>query len=540
MHFFSQEKRFQTSFIDIGSMLSANTLINSKNERFFLTLNNSNISIKNYESILRSNIKRYYLNLSNTSISKSSNNPTLKADSNVIKPLKRSTLMNIYSDIIEKFELKQSTIIIGKSNFSEILYETFGAGYKNGTIFYKDYPLIKPYEALIFSYSAPNFKKYIIIQAPSIEGEIGALREIYNNKDYYEYRDFVEYTNKTRMLENYDFLHFENRSELLHQDSIQTEKLIRKAVFGRFEEINHTVTIDDVILRFRNIRSLVSDKIRNFYDITSIPVVFGGGLWSDIDSWKDLASKLSDEGYDSWMIELTGGPGQDCDDCINYDFDDLTDTFFPAMIGSIQNLKNNSNIIYIGHSNGARTAIGSLEKYENTGKEVGIVKIDNQTVNISMAKKPIKTLVAAGVPGSFEGQEIYPVYTLIKNTGINTINYLSNKNKTHTTIIEIIGSLLYQNINKNTSKISLNLWNNYFDFINSSVDKQIGNISLHNFLIIKGTALITNDGIVTTQDEDEIYEKVNSTNKRMEEVFTIHVGMQENKKIQNYIREFIK
>jgi hypothetical protein len=87
----------------------------------------------------------------------------------------------------------------------------------------------------------------------------------------------------------------------------------------------------------------------------------------------------------------------------------------------------------------------------------------------------------------------------------------------------------------------LNLWDNYFYWINSTIDKQIGeNLKLNNFLIIKGTKLITNDVIVTTQDEDEIFENINSTNKIMKEEFIFHFGMTKDSKIQNFIREFIK
>ena len=83
--------------------------------------------------------------------------------------------------------------------------------------------------------------------------------------------------------------------------------------------------------------------------------------------------------------------------------------------------------------------------------------------------------------------------------------------------------------------------NHYFNWIRLNNDKQIGiNLSLENFLIIKGTALISTDGIVTTQDEDEIFNNVNSSNKIMKEIFTLHVGMADNKKIQTFITEFIK
>ena len=39
------------------------------------------------------------------------------------------------------------------------------------------------------------------------------------------------------------------------------------------------------------------------------------------------AKPLSEEGRDVWEIELTGGPGQDCPACPNYNYSDLVDYY---------------------------------------------------------------------------------------------------------------------------------------------------------------------------------------------------------------------
>ena len=61
--------------------------------------------------------------------------------------------------------------------------------------------------------------------------------------------------------------------------------------------------------------------------------------------------------------------------------------------------------------------------------------------------------------------------------------------------------------NKDT-KISLNLYKFYEDVIINKNDTQPGNINVLNFLIIQGSALTTEDGLVTINDENAIYQKI--------------------------------
>ncbi|OVE74553.1 hypothetical protein BVX95_02170 [archaeon D22] len=521
-----------------SSSYSSYSNIRSKEKYNVSFINHS--SFNSFVSQLRTNL-RYYLNLTYSHKNSSSASATFFTNEST-RLIKRYELQRLYKKFANRIDLKNTTILFGNTRYNEKLLEFYDSGIKNGVIIHKNKILNKPYQGLIFSHFTIEddiIKRYIVIVGVSAEGEINALRKVFQSPDNYLYRNFVELVNDTEQLFTYDFIHSLNNSDHFNYNNEQYEKILEDSLFGKFRVENHTVSADNVSLRFKHYLPLTSQKIKNFTNITKKPIVFGGGLWSDIDCWNDLGSKMSDYGYDVWLIEITGGPGQDCDTCINYNYSDLVDRFYPALIGSIQHLTNES-LVYVGHSNGARTAISYLEKYEKTGKNL-TVKIDNETVNITIKPNPIETLVAAGVPGSFEGQGASLIFSFIKTYGNQTIKNLKLINSTHNSLKQIgINTIKPFNTNDSGQKISLNLWENYFKFIKLNNDKQIGNISPTNFMLIKGTALISSDGIVTTEDEDQIFSNVNSTNKIMKEIFALHVGMADNKKIQSFIREFIK
>ena len=48
----------------------------------------------------------------------------------------------------------------------------------------------------------------------------------------------------------------------------------------------------------------------------------------------NLANKMSSTGREVWMIEVTGGPNEECDTCKDYTYDNLKDDYWPASIAS--------------------------------------------------------------------------------------------------------------------------------------------------------------------------------------------------------------
>ena len=90
-------------------------------------------------------------------------------------------------------------------------------------------------------------------------------------------------------------------------------------------------------------------------------------------------------------------------------------------------------------------------------------------------------------------------------------------------------------------KISLNLYKFYEDVIISNNDTQPGEVNLSNFIIIQGNALTTNDGLVTIEDEHEIYNNVNKNNnpKKHFSIFALHNLLDTNKKTKSIINKLV-
>lgn len=424
-----------------------------------------------------------------------------------------------YDKIIKNIGLNRTKIIIGSNKYDQEIFDKYKTGLNKGFVFYNNEKLKYPFECVMIKHTDNN-TRYLIVYGVGIEGELVCLKKINSNKRYYDY-----FIGKK---------HFKDINGLMIFDYLQRNYNVDIAFNGLFDVIDYEVITNknDISLRFRHFKPLISSRLRSRLFEEDLPIVFAGGLWSNLTAWEGFAKELGDEGYKSYMIEITGGPGQDCEDCFNYNFTDLIDEFWPSLIGAVQSLNNGSQIVYVGHSNGARTGISSLERHKNVSN-VG----QFNGVNVSMID-PVKTFVAVGVPGSFEGQGV--VHWTIKKFGKETINQFNKINQTHVNIKEIFAKMLYINHKNKEQKISLNLWNDYFDWINSNKEPQIGiNLSLENFLIFKGNIAFIHDFIVTTKDEDEIFNNIISSNKKKEEIFTSHLAMIENKKIQNKIKRFI-
>ena len=121
------------------------------------------------------------------------------------------------------------------------------------------------------------------------------------------------------------------------------------------------VSNSGINLRLRNLKPNASSDYLEYLSSSGVPVempvVLARGIHSNLTTWETLASEISNEGRDTWLIEITGGPGQDCDECPNYNFSDLTNFYWHALINGVLNFTGKEKIQYVGHSNGGRVAI---------------------------------------------------------------------------------------------------------------------------------------------------------------------------------------
>jgi hypothetical protein len=193
----------------------------------------------------------------------------------------------------------------------------------------------------------------------------------------------------------------------------------------------------------------------------------------------------------------------------------------PAIIGGVVSYTNKSRMQYVGHSNGARSVIDSLSIYNagmNPAGKYCTLSTCNQSstgwTDSSFGQNPVETLVTLGVPGAFEGSS--PVKTLLVSKGNKAITNIEERGKTHISIDELVLEGLFD-LNKfsELDKISLNLFKQYFDWANSTVDTQPGlGLNLDNYMMLRGYGTSdTNDFVVTTEDATTIYNNINSSNK---------------------------
>ncbi|MBR9677383.1 hypothetical protein GOV04_04535 [Candidatus Woesearchaeota archaeon] len=370
-----------------------------------------------------------------------------------------------------------------------------------------------PFNAYISSY---YFERNIIeIVGNSDSGTIAALREFVDLQDDFFLYDNILFVDGVSALASHDYL-LENPNDF------------SGALFGRYDKVQKRVkTNDGIILRLEELTPKLSAKyIEGVHNVT-LPIAFAGGLWSDINTWRTLGQDMADSGRYVFLLEITGGPYSECSDCPDYTYQQLIDDFWPALIAGVQAYSNSNKIQYVGSSNGARTAIDSLSKYYRTGKDnAGYYSFNNEWRPTTLTSNPVDTLIAVGVPGAFEG--ILPARVFIKLTGDYATKEIRSLNITHVTAQDLEKAIigLGNPAESPIGKISVNLWEQYQEWILNKNDKQPGNgLSVNNFYLIQSNLLVSNDIIVTTKDEKEIYNQVEANKKMLINYPTLHSKM---------------
>ncbi len=400
-------------------------------------------------------------------------------------------------------------VYIGKNNPINVVnnvrtLDEFEFGYDFGNIIFNDKIGANPYAALVGAFKDTDGKIKIMIVGNEIEGDIIGTKEfiknqvlLFNTKD--KESIFIDDEN-TDAIKVFDYLHLGGNNEHYNLNNNEFKKIVKNALNDEmFNEFNYNVTTsNNIVLRLKNLKPNASSDFLEYLNSsgvpTDLPVVLAHGLFSNLTTWEVLGAEISNIGRDTWLIEITGGPFQDCDDCIDYTFYNLTDIFVPALLNGVLDFTNRDKIQYVGFSNGCRAALDSLER------------------NMFDSNK-VETFVAVGCPGAFEELSLLDSGVLLVDDRI--IENLQKKGVNHVDIGDMFKLGLF---NRNTiadeesGKISLNLWKNYLNFMSLMNDTQPGSITLTKFAIIQGNALGTSDGIVTTVDEDSIYSNVQLKN----------------------------
>jgi len=160
---------------------------------------------------------------------------------------------------------------------------------------------------------------------------------------------------------------------------------------------------DNTTLRLKHFNVDYSDDYKDAVVTDNNPLVLAHGLNSNLNTWDDFGKKLAQNGFDTWIIEMYGGPTTECVGCQNYTFANLTEFYWPALITGVQNYSGQDTLSYVGFDLGCTVALESLEDY-NSGKSDAAWVFNTETGEYeldSLSATPIETFVALGCLGNF-------------------------------------------------------------------------------------------------------------------------------------------
>ena len=465
---------------------------------------------------------------------------SIDADQNPQLPLqeienyiKNNLVLGYYTD--DK-SIADMQIIIGKTHPLNILDRDYTQGkyrwgYKSiGGIDYFDRRYTAPYAGIVGRYSIDG-KDYIAVYGNSIAGNIAAAKELIKRQSDFIYaipgKAIAVDDENVDAIGIYDYLHQPGNEQYYGEDSANFANAVKNALNGETfsAEVRTVTTSDGIQLRLKHLipnRSSTYMEILNYTGVpVDIPVVLARGIHSNLTTWEVLAGELADSGRDTWLIEITGGPGQDCDDCPNYNFSDLTDKYWPALINGVLGFTGKEKVQYVGHSNGCRTALESLRL-----NRVSSNKVD--------------TFIGVGCPGAFNYDS--PGKLVFDTFGDEMMILLNNK--AHLSADEIGGTakglcfkyfdalssvkltncISFGRSYSGVDKISYNLAKSYNEWINNITDQQPGqNLTFDYFKMFYGTTGVfetiatgQSDGIVAQGDIIEISDEINTNIKKGE------------------------
>ena len=167
-------------------------------------------------------------------------------------------------------------------------------------------------------------------------------------------------------------------------NTVEFGDIVRGVLNGNTQDVAvrliETTNTESTTLRIKNVNSDFSENYKDAVIENNRPVVMSGGIFSNLEAWegdyngndfnkKGLAKQLTESGRDVWEIEMTGGKLAECDSCLDYTYEDLRDDYWTASLAAIQYYTDEITVDYVGHSNGCRVALSSLNLYQETGKD---------------------------------------------------------------------------------------------------------------------------------------------------------------------------
>ncbi len=461
------------------------------------------------------------------------------------------------------------TIAVGLPNKNSIINSKNSLTKKNykwwfdNRAYYNNKPLgSMPYNGLVGAFS--DDYNYVFVVGNDIDGLIAAIKRLISAREL-----FFNNLNKDKVsvIEDTDVAGI-SVADLLRNPSnwpyydkrgtIMFANVVSRILNNNNFEIDiRTVKTynDNTTLRLKNINSDFSDDFKDAVVGNTKPVVLARGLWSNLFTWEDFGKELAfdeNNARDTWLIEITGGPTTECETCPNYEYEDLTDYYWPALIAGVEEYSGQNTIDYVGFSNGCRVGLDSLKNWSN-GKDNAGYCFNRETgkydINCDLAANSVDTFVGVGCPGAFNGSSLF--VECFGQHGEVILNYFEENNIDHPAQIELGQRLAHEAGNircgiilrvalNDDGRISRNLGQYYLNLVQSDQDSQLGeSLSLNRFALIYGNNGYQfnndNDYIVPVADEIAIFDNIASSDKRNYQRFYRHNELPEAEDIQEII-----
>jgi parallel beta-helix repeat protein len=469
--------------------------------------------------------------------------------------------LEVVDSVIEKF-VGENVEIVSKSEadveiyVGEKLYSGNGGYLDSGLIRFEGKREGLPWNGIIdFDGSR------VFVFGNGIEGTLAGVRKLVEGRENYLNDRVLRFGMGDVYLDGrdldalsvYDYLNSEENRKIYMKDGGAfgevVDLVLRRENFNL--AVKRVVTNEGVSLRLKNLNFELSDSFRSFVDSVGRPVVMAGGIFSDLNAWEGegdgLAFDLARGGKDVWEIEITGGEGSECDGCLDYTYDDLVDSFWPALVGAVQYFSGDVTVDYVGHSNGCRVALSSLGKYQDLGKrDVGIV----EGFEVDLEGGPVVGgFVGVGCPVTLNENTQMSDKARVLDNGIAkgdiAMEKIREKRLTHILRqdygehISFLGNIF----GRSNSKISTNLMDFYKNIsIDENTSFSIKNNLFYKVLLFTGTegyvgGGMGGDGVVPKEDMEWLDEKIN--NSELYYIDENHGNMIENNNLKLITMEWL-
>ena len=290
-------------------------------------------------------------------------------------------------------------------------------GLESKLIRYNDKKEGLPYNGLLVKEGSD-----IYVFGNELDGTIASVRQLIEERGKYLNERELSSDGETYLGEEdidaisvFDYLHTDENDEFYRKNNAEfadiVDSVLRKKTFNI--AIKRVLTANDnTSLRMKNINYEMSPEFREFTD--ERPVVLGHGLFENLFSmeklgyWIAVDDRADTDYRDTWLIEMTGGPNTECDNCPNYNMSDLTNYYWPALIGGVLAYTGESEIDYVGYDLGGGVGIRSYEKYRDGEDDMGYYLNGNESwESFDLPANFTDHMILVAPIGSFNGDTIF-------------------------------------------------------------------------------------------------------------------------------------